>query len=346
MIIGVCGFGFTGSGAVLDYLKGFDELCVNEKVELGFLYDPDGVLDLERSIVTNPIRFFSADAGIKKFERYMLSYELIQYMKRTMSEKEYRKLIKDYISSITKTEWFGFWHFDKRRVSKTTYFFKYKLGWKYLRIFDKLNYPIPSTYPNNSKMIIPVDSKTFIEITTAFIKELLKKMGAEMDKDLVLDQPFPVNCPQIAYHLFDDSCKSIIVNRDPRDLYIFVKKYARLDANFIPYKTCNSFIDFYKNQMNICKFDDSTLRIYFEDMIYNFDVTASCIRQFIGLDKIEPATNVFDKSKSIGNTQLFKRYPEYKDDITKIERELSNYLYDFEKYNIGEINAKPFLYTI
>lgn len=346
MIIGVCGFGFTGSGAVLDYLKGFDELCVNEKIELGFLYDPDGILDLERSIVTNPIRFFSADASIKKFRQYMLSYELTKYMKRTMSEKAYRKLIENYIQSITKTEWSGFWHFDKRRISKFAYIFKYQLGWKYLRIFDKLNYPIPSTYPNNSKMRIPVSSKIFIEQTIKFVRELLNRMGAETDKDIVLDQPFPVNCPQIAYHLFNDSCKSIIVNRDPRDLYIFVKKYARLDANFIPYETCDSFIDFYNNQMSICNFDHSILNIYFEDMIYNFDATVNCIHKFVGLDKTEPMAKFFDKNKSIGNTQLFKKHLEYKEDIAKIERELSGYLYDFDKYNVDEIKAKPFLYTI
>lgn len=349
MIIGLCGFGFTGSGAVLDYLREYENIAINEKVELSFIYDPDALLDLENAICKTPIRYYSADAAIKKFKDYMLSYEMRKYMSRTICEQNYKAIVEQYISDITKISWYGFWHFDKRRISKLGFLLKYKLGWKYLRIFDKLNKPIPTSYPNNSKIRVPVDSDVFIERTKKFIKDVAKNMGIGMNSEsgiIVLDQPFPANIPQLVYHLFWDDCKTIVVNRDPRDLYVFVKKYARLDANFIPYEDCRAFIEFYKYQMSICNYDDSVLCINFEDLIYDFDNISQQICNFINIGKIQHSLKYFRPEQSIGNTQLFKKHPEFSDDIKIIQKELSAYLYDFDRFGDLKITAKPFLYTI
>ena len=51
MIVGVSGFGSTGSGAVMDYLREFEEISAGGDMELSFLYDPDGVLELEDRLV-------------------------------------------------------------------------------------------------------------------------------------------------------------------------------------------------------------------------------------------------------------------------------------------------------
>ena len=41
MIVGVSGFGSTGSGAVMDYLREFEEISAGGDMELSFLYDPN-----------------------------------------------------------------------------------------------------------------------------------------------------------------------------------------------------------------------------------------------------------------------------------------------------------------
>lgn len=73
MIVGVCGLGYTGSGAVLDLLKEFDENYVIDAMEFALAYTPDGLEDLEYHLVKSPSRYFSSDIAIKRFKNYIKS---------------------------------------------------------------------------------------------------------------------------------------------------------------------------------------------------------------------------------------------------------------------------------
>ena len=344
MIVGLCGFGCTGASAVLDYLRDYDSIEINEEVELSFIYDPDGFMDLENAICLRPVRYYSGDAAIKKFRHIMFSYELVHYMKRVMPIPVYKKLVSDYINGISKIRWNGFWHFDKRHYSDFHYWIKYVLGWKYLRVFDKLGLKIPKSFPNNSIMTIPVSKDVFYNETRTFLSNLLRSMGLNGEKTVIVDQPFPANCPSSVFHFFEDNCKAIVVVKDPRDMYFFVKDHARLDVNWIPCGSCMEFIEFYKHQMSICHFDERTLVVNFEDLIYEYESTTAKICNFIGIEKLSEKGTYFHPERSIGNTQIYKKHKECKEEIELIERELKEYLYPFEKYNVGEIKAKPFVF--
>ena len=63
MIIGVCGYGYSGSGAVCDFLHEWDSCsCCPMDMEFSLLYIPHGIQDLEyqlmekRSDIYHPIR--------------------------------------------------------------------------------------------------------------------------------------------------------------------------------------------------------------------------------------------------------------------------------------------------
>ena len=135
-----------------------------------------------------------------------------------------------------------------------------------------------------------------------------------------------------------------MVKKDPRDMYFFIKNHARLDVNWIPCNTCQDFINFYKHQMSICCFDENTLVINFEDMIYKYDYTSKRICDFIGIEWDNRKGTLFHPELSIGNTQIYKKHFDCKDDIELIEKELKEYLYPFEMFDIGEITAKTFVY--
>lgn len=345
MIVGICGFGYTGSGAVLDFLREFDEVSVNENIEMTFTYDPDGLLDLENAIYKNPIRFFSADAGLKKFREYMLSFELRRYMKRVMTVKEYRLLIKKYTDSIIADFWYGFWHFDRRHsISSFWCYIKYIIGGKYLRIYDKLKLNLPKSFPNNTVMYIPVNSECFYENTKRFVSEMMIAMGISKDKPIkVLDQPFPTNAPHKVFQFFDDKCKAIIVKKDPRDMYIFAKEFGRSLATFIPTDNVKIFVDYYRYQMQICELDENTMILNFEDLVYQYGETEKKICDFLGLGNHTKKRKFFDPSISIGNTQVFKKFLKYENDIKYIEKELCEYLYPFEQFGEVAITAETFV---
>ena len=74
MIIGTCGFGSTGSSAVSDYLREFDENSVLDKIEFDIMYCPDGLADLEYHII-NPFSITSGSiCSIDRF-RYLILHK-------------------------------------------------------------------------------------------------------------------------------------------------------------------------------------------------------------------------------------------------------------------------------
>ncbi len=341
MIVGVCGFGSTGSGAVMDFLREFEEVSAGRNMELSFLYDPDGILEMENRLVKNPIRFYSGDAAIKRFRDIVYSYDLTQYVKRYMSLEKFRQYSEEYISDLIVTECEGsLWHFDRRRADTLQYILKYRIGGKYLRIFDKLHIEQPEKFFNH-KMYIPVHDERFYTATRKYITNLLNEM-CDFSKEIVaIDQPFPSNNPECCFKFFDHPCKAIIVNRDPRDLYLLSKVTSvGWEMRFTPTKHVKDFISYYRDQMSLLKYNTkNVLYIQFEDLIYEYDSTIKKIMEFLNICKHVSPKKHFDPSISIANTQLILRYPNLKKDIYRIESELSEYLYKFDESR-ADLSAK------
>ena len=345
MIVGVSGFGSTGSGAVMDLLREYDEVSAGKNMELSFLYDADGVLDLEQALVKQPIRFYSGDSAIKKFKKIIYSYDLTRYVKRYMSVKEFRNISEEYINDITQLKIKGaLWHYDRRQVNRFIYFFKYIIGGKYLRIYDKLGIEQPQKFWNHN-MYIPVHDEKFYIATKKYTSKLLEVMCGKYKGILAIDQPFPSNNPELCFNFFEDECKAIIVVRDPRDLYLISKKlpYA-WERRFTPTFNVDDFITYYKDQMDLIKnYSDNVLLVRFEDLIYQYDKEVAKIEKFLGLSSHDYPKKKFDPAFSIANTQMSLRYPELKNDILKIEKELNNYLYPFD-VNKANLEAKTWAY--
>ncbi|WP_347145143.1 hypothetical protein [Phocaeicola dorei] len=341
MLVGVSGFGSTGSGAVMDYLREFDEVGAGRSMELAFLYDPDGVLDMEYHLILNPIRFYSGDAAIKRFKRIIYSYDLVRYVNRFMSVQKFKEISNDYIEDLIQMQWEGgLWHFDRRQVSKFDYWIKYLLGGKILRIFDKLHLEQPKNFLNH-RMYIPVHDDRFYIATRKYTTRLLKEMCDTSKKIIAIDQPFPSNNPACCFKFFEQECKAIIVKRDPRDLYLISKKLSfGWERRFTPTHNVEEFIEYYKDQMDLIKeYGENVLCVQFEDLIYNYEVETQRIKKFLGLSGIQHAKKYFDPAVSIANTQMILRYPELKSDIEKIEKSLSKYLYLFDESK-ADLNAR------
>ena len=50
MVIGACGFVGTGSSALTDLLREYDEVAVFDQIEFNISYYPDGIEDLDYQI--------------------------------------------------------------------------------------------------------------------------------------------------------------------------------------------------------------------------------------------------------------------------------------------------------
>ena len=331
MIIGICGHGFTGSGAILDLLKEFDNTNVIDNGEFDIPYIPDGLEDLEYHIKLNPTRLGS-DAAIKRFLRLAKAKCRIRNTRRLFNQdksNEFYRISMRYVKTLTTVEWNGFWTFDSLTRKTVKEKFSFTVILRLLRYFQNKHKKAIRVSPFK-KMYLSYTTN-FDKITQKYVKEVLAYLGADSDLINVLDQPFSSIKPENDFHFFPEECKAIIVERDPRDIYIMAKKVYPIDMGFIPSDNVTEFISYYKNQRELAKNTNSQniLKIHFEDLIYDYDKTVESISNFLLLGKQIKQRIFFKPDVSIHNTQLFRNYPELKDDMKKIEESLGEYLYDF-----------------
>lgn len=338
MIIGVCGYGYSGSDAMADLLREFEDCDTQtskQTHEFLFPYCPHGLQDLEYHLVYGGTRYFSSDIAIKEYRRLVKTvsepwYKPWRHLKGVMAATD------EYISSITDTSWNGYsWYEVYCSDNRTRNFFNFVLLSRVVNIYERIfKHSCPVSV--GGKMYLSVCPESFVEKTKVYMRKVLACLNFDMTKKIVLNQPFDVNNPARSMKFFDNA-KAIILERDPRDVYILVKKALPSTVSFIPTDNVEKFIRYFRlnRKMNITMEDSDVLRINFEDMVYDYEKTCKMIIKFLDLGSSTWKRKTFFKPEiSIDNTQLFLCYPELNDDIKKIEKELSEYLYPFEKFLI------------
>lgn len=344
MIIGVCGYGFSGSGAIADLLSSYDNVIIGSKSELSIIYKPDGIDDLKHALVDNPVRYYSSDSAIRRF---------IQYMKRCSYEfnpqtgGEFLSICNDFIDSLIQVKWSGSTMAHYCQEHGLEYILRQRLARGLRRRFEKHFGPICRPFPPDKEMFYSImDEEEFVSCVRSFLMRIITALigGKRKDAYIVIDQLFSADNPEKDMIYFDDA-KAIVVSRDPRDLYILSKTTTGMDGRFIPSDNVNDFIVYYKGLMkgNKAKDSDNVLVIRFEDLIYNTENTKRKIEDFLCIQNIKTTSKVFDPKRSINNTQLFIKYPQYRNDIEKIEKELSSLLYNYNEYDVvPTFNTSPF----
>lgn len=329
MIVGVCGYGYTGSGAVVDLLKEYEECNVFDDFELSIAYVPDGLKDLEYHLMIQPNRFMSSDVAIRRFIEYVIGRSKGRNNDlQKGSNNTFRKLSLNYIRKITQLEWDGYWNYD---------FFIggfIKRNFEFRILQNKVMRPIEKRkeikiYPYR-KMYFSIKPNAFYDITKSYMDNLISNFKGydEKKKINVINQPFPANCPETCFDFFNNP-RAIIVNRDPRDMYIFCKHIMKSSAAWIPTNNVQQFIIYYKKMREIKNDSKDVLLVNFEDLIYNYSNTVCKIENFLDIKEHNKSKQGFDPSISINNTMLFKRFAQYDSDIRVIEKELSEYIYGF-----------------
>ena len=135
----------------------------------------------------------------------------------------------------------------------------------------------------------------------------------------MVDQILPSSNVARCMKYFSDPIYLFIVDRDPRDLYVSCKMIWKED-HVAPVDDPVLFCKWYRFARECAKKEtyDSTrvLKLQFEDMIYKYEESKQKIVAMVGLNEKEhtkPFTG-FNPKRSVGNTQLWKRYPE----LTKV----------------------------
>ena len=184
----------------------------------------------------------------------------------------------------------------------------------------------------------------FYDAARKHVRTLLTAFGADLSKPLALDQPFAGNNPQACFPFFDDPY-AVISDRDPRDNYVFSRTKMLGKFHYMPNETVEDFITYYRairKDQPYTQANDRILYVRFEDMVYEYDKTTEKLRDFLHLPENPRPKTVFDPALSIANTQVFRRFPQFEEDVRKIEKALPEYLFDFSKYPAPDRNSKMF----
>lgn len=325
------GFHNTGSGVIDDLLREFP--CFAQggyEMECRLLQDPDGISDLEYNLVENPHRLNSGYA-LKRFRLMMKQYHRVY---NNIFGPHYMDCVEQYIQDLTDIKYKGYWHADiwlEHPIGK--YFYWARRGINKCLPANIRKSPWYNYFPEIDTYHVDLTEEEFIHHTHEFMDSLCRLLTNDDSKMILLDQlVHPNNLKR--YMRYVRNLKVIVVERDPRDVYLEIQYFKAHVLPLDPYDFCKIYKDSRKMYSTVDD-DQTVLYVRFEDMIYKYDEYILKVMKFIGLTPEQhkyPKTR-FNPDISIKNTQLWKKYPQYENDIKIIEEELSEYLYPFDLVN-------------
>lgn len=336
MVISTCGFGSTGSSAICDYLMECENVINFDAIEFTLCTAVDGLEDLEFHLMKQPNRQDSSVYAIQRFRRMIKNNYRYWYKNTPISKAEIESVTEEFLNSIIQVKYVGY---SPKIDKNTNKFFDHYIGNSFI-LHRLIPYMERKGWIKNNIDFYPLDKvemavlpTNFYSAAKQFLKKLLTLMGCDFSKKIVLDQAFVGNNPQKSFPFFEDAY-AIVVDRDPRDLYIFAKEKLLSRGRFMPSDTVENFAQYYRIMRDGQPYknvSDRVLCLNFEDMVYNYDDTTIKIDNFLEV-KNNNRRSIFVPEISAANTNLITRFPRYKDEVAMIESLLPEYLFPFEKY--------------
>lgn len=328
MIVSTCGYGYTGASAVLDFLRGYNSIQILDNVEFQMLHQADGILDLKYHLVYSRERI-ACNAAIARFIRLQKRGVMAARMRRLMGDA-FDQITKEYIDSLIKVAWMGKSNYDPLDVgsiskNRAINFTNRVANYACRKLKINAHFPRYKT-----RYFSILTENEFDTITKEYLGKIMKAVGVDSSTDVVLDMLFSATNPSSGTEFFDDA-KTIIVDRDPRDIFI-VSHRSDEEYSFMPWDSSDHFITYYKTLRENTVLSDKTLLIRYEDLIYDYWTTTEKIMNFLGYQyRPENEFKYFNPDISVKYTNL-NCHKQHLKDIELIEEKLTKYLYAFTPY--------------
>lgn len=325
MVVSTCGHGNTGASAVLDFLKGYSHLRVLSDFEFQLVHMPDGLLDLKYHLAISKERI-ACNAAIQRFEKAVLNGWYGRYMRLRFGD-DYVNVTHDFLDKIPSVCWDGASVFDPSDVSNVYHFgciHYIQTGIsRILKVINKDNH-----FPKYQKRYFSILSENdFNDYAKEYIRKIFNLADIN-EFNIVADMLISATNPSAGLEFFYDP-KVIVVNRDPRDL--FVRSIEHKSTNtYFPCDNVESFVKYYKMLMRNSIKSDLALYVQYEDLIYNYYSTTKKIMNYLNLEfRPDNEFKYFNPDISVKYTKAWNTYPGHEDEINYIKKELSEYIYNF-----------------
>ncbi|TRW50194.1 sulfotransferase [Aliidiomarina halalkaliphila] len=321
-IISVSGYGWSGSSAVVDFMKGFKDTKAIE-TEFRLLKDPGGIMDLESALLDNwdvmknglAINDFITLINILN-RKHIKMFQMGGSYGVTVSN-DFLRQSYDYINDLVDFKFNGDSLIFDYSLSRFQYFLK-RVRKRVLRAYAKEIY-----FSKPSR-------EAFRKATQSYLSCVLRDFANKHEcRNVVLDQAIPASNIKKSLSYFD-KIKIIIVDRDPRDVYCDMYNHKSLiySQGHNEIYSVNNFIKWFRAQRDAESqrgLKGEILKVKFEDLVNDYAVTSEIIKDFIGLDmELDPNKRCFHPEKSIKNIGIYKNHSNKKA-IELIDSELNEY---------------------
>lgn len=340
LFLSVTGYYGSGSSAIVDFLNGYRTCAIASPTDIYEhtpFYMPGGLFDLAGLLLSPYVSPYTSDKAINAFIAcakrlnnnnfgWFGSYKHYygdEYM--NMVDKFVRKIAVERDrnnASHVKSVKFSPIKVLLQIAAKVVYNRKvHKWGRNY--VYDKE----PGFFS------LPTEEE-FYEAAKEYTLHYMK-MCSVGDSVNIFDHLIWPQQSKVVDRLFPDNFKVIIVDRDPRDVFLLNKYFwfkppVSTAPPFFPTEE-PLFIDEWRRTVVLKKNTNNVLHVQFENFVYNFNEEKARIEAFLGLDSTDYdyTKSLFDPSKSIENTQIFRFSPQWDNEVAVISKSLSEYLYDF-----------------
>lgn len=229
-----------------------------------------------------------------------------------------------FLKNLILATWEGEWPFAAFNESHSFSMIK-----KYLRKFGL--YRLEEIYLSS------IDSDDFKKCSRTYISKIFSLSNVDYSGVLINNCFEPFN-PTFGMEFFPEA-RSIVVDRDPRDIYISASNNRIINGvdvgGAVVGGDVNAFITrFLKYRKNISEVRSEQLhRTTFENLILNFDDEIVALKKLIYPLQLDwqKMENSFNRERSLKNIQQWRldQNKKYSEDIKLIESQLSEYCIDF-----------------
>lgn len=328
-IIDLSGFSFSGKSAVFDLLCEFDGYFSHSKeFEFELIRIQGGLLDLKNALVDNwsPVR---SSEAIRNFYRLIriIGGPSSYFSKFTTSGAHYDRFFPGfskasnlYVESLIEASWMCEWPFPLYSCDPFSLILK-----KFTRklVFNK-NEKVYLSRPSN---------EFFVEKTRDYLNEIFSDISKKGAKALILNNAFEPFYPEKSIELFQ-SAKSIVVDRDPRDVYLSALNAGKIENVLVGEAAIAGSIENFISRFRLYHKDigrnlENIYRLNFESLVLDYEEEVNRIYQFLGEDlNVHKNKGIsFNPRVSAKNIGLWKTLSNKSliEDIRLIERELPEY---------------------
>ena len=322
----VAGYGWSGSSALVDLFKEFENVIVPD-VEFRLIKDPYGLSQLE-TVLTEKWDFINSDAAINDY--MWLCKNCATESKSIMSpfglndleqlNPSFIKITDQFIKSLTIFSYEGtnynrefkrsYWSAFLRRISNAVS----------RRTNNRINIP----YRDDFCYLSNVSKDHFVSLCQKYIDDLFS--GTPENSTIVLDQAVSPIHPEDLH--FFESAKMIVVDRNPCDIYLDLISHQSLIGKTLRMeRSPEKYIEWHNLIRNKnLKDSEQVLHIRFENLVLDYENTLQKILDFIGWDlgKHIDYKKIFNPEMSAKNINMPPNKFCSKDDLDWITERLKD----------------------